>query len=135
MLVNIEGVAQPADANGIRAIVPYVYTSQDSRETPSEVRDANHAREIVKRLCVPESVFVDAEPPRGDGYDPMWIVQISVLGTRQKVTRYRTGYYKFDGCPLSAIGYMVDIHVAIRKILKNSRKELENKRKEKENEK
>ena len=130
MLVNIEGVAQPADANGIRAIVPYVYTSTDSRETPSEVRDANHAREIVRRLCIPESVFVDAEPPRGEGYDPMWIVQISVLGTRQKVTRYRTGYHKFDGCPLAAIGYMMDIHAAIRKILKNSRKELEKERKE-----
>ena len=136
MLVNIEGVAQPADANGIRAIVLYVYTSADSRETPSEVRDANHAREIVRRLCVPESVFVDSEPPRGEGYDPMWIVQISVLGTRQKVTRYRTGYYKYDGCPLAAIGYMMDIHAAIRKILKNSRKELEKERnKKKENEK
>ena len=131
MLVNIEGVAQPADANGIREIVPYVYTSQDSRETHSEVRDANHAREIVRRLCLPDSVFVDAEPPRGDGYDPMWIVQISVLGTRQKVTRYRTGYHKYDGCPLAAIGYMMDIHAAIRKILKNSRKELEKERKEK----
>lgn len=136
MLVNIEGVAQPADANGIREIVPYVYTSTDDRETPSEVRDANHAREIVRRLCVPESVFVDAEPPRGDGYDPMWIVQISVLGTRQKVTRYRTGYHKFDGCPLAAIGYMMDIHAAIRKILKSSRKELEKERNnKKENEK
>ena len=61
MLVNIEGVACPADSDGIRAIVPYVYTSTDSRETPSEVRDANHAREIVRRLCIPESVFVDAE--------------------------------------------------------------------------
>ena len=131
MLVNIEGVACPADANGIRSIVPYVYTSADERETPSEVRDANHAREIVRRLCIPESVFVDAEPPRGDGYDPMWIVQISVLGTRQKVTRYRTGYHKFDGCPLAAIGYMMDIHAAIRKILKNSRKELEKERKAK----
>lgn len=134
MLVNIEGVAQPPH-DGIREIVPYVYTSTDSRETPSEVRDANHAREIVKRLCVPESVFVDAEPPRGEGYDPMWIVQISVLGTRQKVTRYRTGYHKFDGCPLAAIGYMMDIHAAIRKILKNSRKELEKERKEKKEQK
>ena len=138
MLVNIEGVACPADANGIREIVPYVYTSQDERETPSEVRDANHAREIVCHLCIPESVFVDAEPPRGDGYDPMWIVQISVLGTRQKITRYRTCYHKYDGCPLAAIGYMMDIHAAIRKILKNSRKELEKERKErnkKENDK
>lgn len=131
MLVNIEGVAQPPH-DGIREIVPYVYTSQDDRETPSEVRDANHAREIVKRLCIPESVFVDSEPPRGDGYDPMWIVQISVLGTRQKITRYRTGYHKYDGCPLAAIGYMMDIHAAIRKILKNSRKELESERKQKQ---
>lgn len=138
MLVNIEGVANPADANGVREIVPYVYTSQDCRATPSEVRDANHAREIVRRLCVPESVFVDAEPPRGTGYDPMWIVQVSVLGTRQKITRYRTGYHKFDGCPLAAIGYMMDIHAAIRRILKSSRKELEkerNERNKKENEK
>jgi hypothetical protein len=44
----------------------------------------------------------------------MWIVQISVLGTRQKVTRYRTGYHKFDGCPLAAIGYMMDIYHAIK---------------------
>ena len=139
MLVNIEGVAKPADANGIREIVPYVYTSTDDRETPSEVRDANHAREIVRRLCIPESVFVDSEPPREKGYDPMWIVQISVLGTRQKITRYRTGYHKYDGCPLAAIGYMMDIHAAIRRILKSSRKELEKERKEqkekKENEK
>lgn len=132
MLVNIEGVAQPPH-DGIREIVPYVYTSTDDRETPSEVRDANHAREIVCHLCIPESVFVDAEPPRGDGYDPMWIVQISVLGTRQKITRYRTGYHKYDGCPLAAIGYMMDIHAAIRKILKNSRKELEKERKERNN--
>ncbi len=131
MLVNIEGVAQPADANGIREIVPYVYTSADSRETPSEVRDANHAREIVRRLCIPESVFVDAEPPRGEGYDPMWIVQVSVLNTRNKITTYRTGYHKYDGCPLAAIGYMMDIYAAIRKILKNSRKELEKERNEK----
>ena len=61
MLVNIEGVAQPADAHGIREIVPYVYTSTDSRETPSEVRDANHAREIVKRLCIPESVRISTK--------------------------------------------------------------------------
>ena len=61
----------------------------------------------------------------------MWIGQISVLGTRQKITHYRTGYHKFDGCPLEAIGYMMDIHAAIRKILKSSRKELENERKEK----
>ena len=122
MLVNIEGVAQPPK-DGVREIVPYVYTSTDSRETPSEVRDANHAREIVRRLCVPESVFVDSEPPREKGYDPMWIVQISVLGTRQKITRYRTGYHKYDGCPLSAIGFMMDIHAAIRRILKSSRKE------------
>ena len=135
MLVNIEGVAQPADANGIRSIVPYVYTMEDDRATPSEVRDANHAREIVCHLCVPGAVFVDAKPPRGDGYEPMWIVQISVLGTRQKITRYRTGYHKFDGCPLAAIGYMMDIYAAIRKILKNSRKELEKERNKKENEK
>lgn len=135
MLVNIEGVACPADANGIRSIVPYVYTSTDSRETPSEVRDANHAREIVRRLCIPESVFVDAEPPREKGYDPMWIVQVSVLNTRNKITTYRTGYHKYDGCPLAVIGYMMDIHAAIRKILKNSRRELEKERNKKENEK
>ena len=135
MLVNIEGVACPADADGIRAIVPYVYTSQDERETPSEVRDANHAREIVRRLCIPESVFVDAKPPRGEGYDPMWIVHVSVLNTRNKITTYRTGYHKYDGCPLAAIGYMMDIHAAIRKILKSSRKELEKERNKKESEK
>ena len=129
MLVNIEGVACPADAKGIRSIVPYVYTSQDERETPSEVRDANHAREIVCHLCVPGAVFVDAKPPRGEGYDPMLIVQVSVLGTRQKITRYRTGYHKFDGCPLAAIGYMMDIHAAIRRILKRSRNELREERK------
>lgn len=125
MLVNIEGVANPADANGVREIVPYVYTSQGCRATPSEVRDANHAREIVRRLCVPDSVFVDAEPPRSSGHDPMWIVQVSVLGTRQKITRYRVAYHKFDGCPLSAIGWMMDIYHAIKRILKSSRKELE----------
>lgn len=135
MLVNIEGVACPADADGNRAIVPYVYTSADERETPSEVRDANHAREIVRRLCVPESVFVDAEPPRSEGYDPMWIVQVSVLNTRNKITTYRTGYHKYNGCPLAAIGYMMDIHAAIRKILKNSRKELEKERNKKESNK
>ena len=54
------------------------------------------------------------------------------LGPRQKITRYRTGYHKFDGCPLAAIGYMMDIYAAIRKILKNSRKELEKERNKKE---
>ena len=46
-----------------------------------------------------------------------------------------SGCRKFDGCPLAAIGYMMDIHAAIRKILKNSRKELEKERNKKENEK
>ena len=129
MLVNIEGVACPADANGIREIVPYVYTMEDDRATPSEVRDANHARQIVRNLAVAESVFVDSEPPRGEGYTPMWVVQISVLGTRQHITRYRCAYRKFDGCPLVAIGWMMDIYHSIKKILKNSRKDLEKERK------
>ena len=59
----------------------------------------------------------------------MWIVQISVIGTRQKITRYRTGYHKFAGCPLAAIGYMMDIYEAIRRILKRSRNELREERK------
>ena len=107
MLVTIEAVAMPAK-DGMREIRPFVYTMSDGRETPSEVRDANHAKQIVENLTT---------------RDTMWVVQISVLATRHKFTHYRIGYKKFNGCPLSAIGWMMEIYHAIKRILKSSRKE------------
>ena len=122
MLVTIEAVAMPAK-DGMREIRPFVYTMSDGRETPSEVRDANHAKQIVENLTTKDSVFIAGEPPRTPARDTMWVVQISVLATRHKFTHYRIGYKKFNGCPLSAIGWMMEIYHAIKRILKSSRKE------------
>ena len=51
MLVTIEAVAMPAK-DGMREIRPFVYTMSDGRETPSEVRDANHAKQIGNSIPV-----------------------------------------------------------------------------------
>lgn len=135
MLVNIEGVAQPP-RNCRREIKMYVYASEDLRPTSSEVRDARMAHDLVRRLTEgDDNFFIDATPPRGYGYAPMWIVQISVANSRRGTAGYRVGYHKFDGCPLAAIDYMMEIYRAIMRIIKRSHKELVREHKERKEKK
>ena len=130
MLVNIKGVAQPP-CNGRREIKMYCYASEDRRPTSSEVRDARMAHDLVRRLTEgDDGFFIDATPPRGHGYSPMWIVQISVANSRRGTAGYRVGYHKYNGCPLAAIDYMMEIYRAIKRIIKRSHEELEKERKE-----
>jgi hypothetical protein len=122
MLAIIEAVAMPPE-NGMREVKRFAYTLEESRETPESVRgdslqDANHALEIVKKFS--GASITEGMPPRGDGYTPMYVVQVQVSGTHKKHSHYRSAYHKFDGCPLNVIADMMDIYGNIRKVLRGA---------------
>lgn len=119
MIVCIEMVALPPKPGAnVRDTNMYAYLR---KETPGEgdgdrVSDANHALAIVKNLC--GNLIIDGEPPRGDGYSPLWQVELQVFETHKNCSKYRVSYHKENGCPMNAIEYMMAVYGAVKKVLR-----------------
>ena len=126
MVVVIEGVAGPAfkePAKGVRLreVKIYAYMREEtSAETGGDrVADANHAVQIIDRLeC---DVITKGEPPRGDGYRPLWRVELQVLNVHRRTAGYRAAYHKEDGCPANQIELMMTVYAAMKRIMRNAR--------------
>ena len=121
MIVCIEAVAQPANPGAnVRDVKLYAYLRN---ELPGEgggdrVSDANHALGIVKKLC--GELIREGEPPRGDGYNSLWQVEIQVQDTHRTTSKYRVKYHKENGCPLNAIEYMWAVYGAVKKVFREA---------------
>ena len=123
MIVMIEAVADPPDANVARPVILYAYTREEEapRFPECELRDARHALSIVKSLCSRDRM-TDGEPPRSGDVMPLWEVSLRVCETRAGTSRYAVSYSRRNGCPLNATGLMMDIYHAIKRILKKARR-------------
>lgn len=118
--VKIEAVAMPADAFGRCAVRVFAGVgSATTRADDTDVRDANHAREIVRGLC--GDGITDGEPP--DGAVHLWTITICVCKTRRGLASYRCGYRKCHGCPLQCVAEMMDIYKEVKRVLRSARKE------------
>jgi hypothetical protein len=120
MLMCIEGVALPPCGN-IRNVETFAYCREESGE--DSVKAANHARHLVKIITHKGNIH-DAEPPREQGYDTLWIVEVSVSGVHRDKAEYSATYRKFNGCPLHIIKEMMRMYATIKKIIRNIYKDM-----------
>lgn len=122
MIMTIEGVAGPP-TNGLRQLLRYAYTHEEAaaENRTDSVLDANHALDIAHRLC--GDAIREGEPPREQGYTPLYVVQLQISDTHRKHSSYRCAYRKFDGCPMHAIEDMMEIYAAIKRVLRSARAE------------
>lgn len=121
MTVRIEGAAMPPDSNCLREVRLFAYAVRDASETDTDLRDGNHCREIVKRLC--GDGITAAMPPR-DAWT-LWRVYIRVSKSRRGRAVYSCDYRKFIGCPFPCAAEMMDVYHEIKRVLRNAREELE----------
>ena len=123
MLAIIEAVAMPPDNKGKRLIQLFAYQREDGKGT---VRDANLALEMVEELTCEmdgeESPIIKGMPPRGEGYQPLWEIVITVSKTRKDISYQTADYRKFEGCPVCASEAMMDIYATVRKALRKGLK-------------
>lgn len=112
MIVALEAVLMPPK-DGYREIARYAYTKEETIESErtDSVQDANHALQIVKKLC--GEAIREGEPPRGKEYQDLWVIQLQVTRTHKKSSNYRVAYHKHNGCQLVAIEDMMEIYAAI----------------------
>lgn len=120
MTVRIEGAAMPPDAAGMREVRLFAYSVRDAGETDTDLRDGNHCREIVRRLC--GDGIAEGTPPPGSSV--LWRVSVRVGGSRRGRASYSCDYRKFAGCPLAGAAEMMEIYREIKRVLRNARKEL-----------
>lgn len=122
MLAIIEAVAMPPDELGRRKAQLYAYTRESGDGRGDRVQDANVALSIIKELALPdengEVAIIDAMPPRGEEYQPLWEIFITVENTHKDISRQTADYRKFDGCPVSASIAMMDIYAEVRRALR-----------------
>lgn len=138
MIVEIVAVAMPpedsADEKGrlvrsrpVRTFA-YVRRESDGERVDDSVQSANHALQIVRRIC--GDAITEGEPPKGEGHTPLFTVQLQVSNTHRRVSSYRAAYRKLEGkTPLAVIKMMMDIYHAIKRVLRSAREYLK-KRKE-----
>lgn len=130
MIAAIDAVAMPweesTDAKGRKAryrpvkVFAYVRREAEGERVDDSVQSANHALQIVRRLC--GDAIEEGEPPKGEGHTPLFTVQIQVSNTHRHVSSYRAAYQKLDGkCPLPVIGMMMDIYHAIKRVMRQAR--------------
>lgn len=119
MIVTIEGVLMPQEGM-YREVKRFAYTQEESNDLNGgdSVRDANQALKIVKQITG-YSITVGM-PPRGKEYQPLYVIQIQVSNTHKMYSSYRVAYRKFNGCPVVASEDMMEIHAAIKKVLRNA---------------
>ena len=123
MIVSIDYAALPAlpetpDARPLR-LHAYTREEADAENRADTVRDANHALQIVKRLCGGDGAIAEGRPPAGARL--MWTVQIQISGTRRGRTNGRAAYHKESGCRLVDIDYMMEIYHAVKRVLRECR--------------
>lgn len=126
MTVRIEGAAMPPDAAGMREVRLFAYAVRGAGETDTDLRDGNHCREIVARLC---GGGIAAGTPPKEAWT-LWRVSVRVGKSRRGRAAYSCDYRKFTGCPLSGAAEMMDVYHEIKRVLRNARRELEQERKE-----
>ena len=124
MLVVLDSVALPPfpEAPSVRPVRMFAHTREEADEEnrADTVRDANHALQIVKRLC--GGVITEGEPPR-ENVVSLWTIQLQVSGTRRAHSCYRVAYHKFNGCPLPHIDMMMEIYHAVKRVLRECRED------------
>lgn len=124
MLVVIDSVALPPlfEMPNIRPVRMFAHTREEAEEEnrADTVRDANHALQIVKRLC--GGTIAEGEPPR-ENVIQLWTIQLQVSGTRRAHSCYRVAYHKFNGCPLPHVSLMMEIYHAIKRVLRECRED------------
>lgn len=137
MMVEIVAVAMPwetsTDAKGrtvrSRPVKTFAYTrcEADGERADDSVLSANHALQIVRRIC--GDAIAEGEPPKGEGHTPLFTVQLQVTDTHRRTSSYRAAYRKLDGrTPLAVIGMMMDIYHAIKRTLRSARDDLRRER-------
>lgn len=120
--VDIFGAAMPPDAEGTREVRLFASVgSHDERSDDTDVRDANHAVEIVRSLC--GDGISEGAPPKGAAR--LWVVTIRVDGSRRGRSSYRCEYRRFAGCPLNCVGEMMDVYRELKRLLRRAGKEIQ----------
>lgn len=141
MIVEIIAVAMPPEETTDRKgrivrsrpvkTFAYVRRETEGERVDDTVQSANHALQIVRRIC--GDAITEGEPPKGEGHTPLFTVQLQVSNTHRRVSSYRAAYRKMEGkCPLPVIEMMMDVYHAIKRVLRAAREDL---RKRKESEK
>lgn len=109
-----------------RHVQLYAYTREESfggeSRCDNSVRSANHALEIVDRLCVKDEsgqAIVRGRPPAD--CPPLWFIGIRVSNARKLHSCYQADYHKEPGCPNVAAEYMMEIYGAVKKVLRGAR--------------
>lgn len=132
MLVMLEAVAMPPDADGAREVRHYAYTSEadDPANLGGTVRDANNALDVVRRLVGRAeereiSGWYEGEPPGSPDVQPLWSIAIRIFASRPRVSRYQVTYCRRNGCPLRCTHVMMATYHAVKRAFKNGRRALE----------
>lgn len=126
MTVRIEGAAMPPDGHGMREVRLFAYSVRDEGATDTDLRDGNHSREIISRIC---GDGITAGVPPKEAWT-LWRVFIRVGKSRRGAAVYSCDYRKFLGCPLSCAAEMMDVYAEIKRVLRNAKKELQQEKKE-----
>ena len=125
MIVSIDYAALPAapETPNARPLRLFAYTREEAaaENRADTVRDANHALQIVGRLCGGEGAITEGRPP--EGAKLMWTVQIQISGTRRGHSSYRAAYHKESGCRLVDIDFMMEIYHAVKRVLRECRED------------
>ncbi len=126
MIVCIEGVAMPPKWHGLRRyrdveVFAYCREEREGELGDDSIQSANHALRLVK--IVTGRNITEGEPPRTEGHTPMYVIEIQVTEVHRDTASYRVKYQKFDGCPLHVIKNMMEIHAAVKRVVRRIHKE------------
>lgn len=134
MVAVIECVAMPAAAGSrVRDGRLFCYSREEFEGEGGEdsVQVANHTLQIVDKLTEGGGTITKGEPPRGAEYQPLWRVEIQVVSAHRVTASYRADYRKEPGCPTNAVGLMMDVYRAVKRVMKAARKDLKARREKK----
>lgn len=119
--VDIVAAAMPPDADGARAVRLFAAVgAHGERGGGTDVRDANHALEIVRALC--GDGIDEGTPPKGAR--PLWVVTVRVARTRRGCASYSCEYRKFTAVPLECVAEMMAVHRELKRVLRRARREM-----------